>query len=108
MAAVRSTVNHEAASDIDGGDVIVQGDLVTIAADDIASGAVGKVFTHGVFNVVKDVGASTGIAIGAKVYWDATNLVATDSDGAGANKQMGKATRAAADGDRFVRILLTP
>ena len=101
-------VNHVAASDIDGGDLVVQGDLVGIAASDIASGGTGRIWVMGIFNIVKATGAGTAISAGAKVYWDATNKFGTDSDGAGANKLIGKAVRAAEDGDRFVRTLLTP
>lgn len=101
-------VAHVAATDIDGGDVVIQGDLVGIAAGDIPSSETGALWVEGIFNIVKDTGVSTAISAGAKVYWDASNKVGTSDDGAGANKLMGKSVRAASDNDRHVRILLTP
>ena len=49
-------------------------------------------------------GASSGIAAGTKVYWDATNVVATTT--ASTNKYLGKTTKVAADGDATVRVRL--
>jgi len=105
---MKVAVNHRAAADVDGGDVVVQGDLVGVAASDIGNGDTGRIWVMGIFNIVKATGAGTAISAGAKVYWDATSKVGTDSDGAGANKLIGKAVRDAQDGDRFVRTLLTP
>ena len=51
-------------------------------------------------------GAGSGIAVGTKVYWDATNKVATAT--ASTNKYLGKTTKVAADGDATVRVRLTP
>jgi len=51
---------------------------------------------------VKEVGATTAIAVGALVYWDSTNqqatTVATD------NTLIGKCIKAAADSDATVRV----
>ncbi|MCL4742275.1 MAG: DUF2190 family protein [Phycisphaerales bacterium] len=99
-------INYTAPSDVDYGDVVVQGDLVGIATRDIKSGEVGRIALAGLFGVVKATGVGTAIAAGTKLYWDATNKVATADDGSGANKFMGVSTRAAQDGDRFVRVLM--
>ncbi len=46
-------------------------------------------------------------AVGAIAYWDDTNNVAVATDGAGANKQLGKVMNAAADADSIVRVRLS-
>lgn len=99
-------INYTAPSDIDYGDVVVQGDLVGIATRDIKSGEVGRIALAGLFGIVKDTGVSTGMTAGTKVYWDATAKFATASDGGGLNKLLGVSTRDADDGDRFVRVLM--
>lgn len=99
-------INYTAPSDIDYGDVVVQGDLVGIATRDIKSGEVGRIALAGLFGIVKATGVGTALAAGTKLYWDGTGKVATDDDGAGANKFMGVSTRAAQDDDRFVRVLM--
>ncbi|MBX3363933.1 MAG: DUF2190 family protein [Phycisphaeraceae bacterium] len=99
-------INYTAPSDIDYGDVVVQGDLVGIATRDIKSGEVGRIALAGLFGIVKDTGVGTAINAGTKVYWDANSKVATASDGGGLNKFLGVSTRDAQDGDRFVRVLM--
>ena len=61
----------------------------------------------GVFDVAKEGGGGVTFAVGANVYWDDTNNVAVATDGAGANKLMGKAVAAAADADTSVRVRLS-
>lgn len=104
--ATKLGVSHVAAADISIGDVIVQGELVGIAAGDIASGETGRLSLMGVFNIPKAIGGSTAITAGALVYWDATNKVGTTT--VGSNKLMGKSVRACGDNDRYVRVILTP
>jgi len=99
-------INYTAPSDIDYGDVVVQGDLVGIATRDIKSGEVGRIALAGLFGIVKDTGVSTGMTAGTKVYWDDTAKFATASDGGGLNKLLGVSTRDAQDDDRFVRVLM--
>jgi len=99
-------INYTAPSDIDYGDVVVQGDLVGIATRDIKSGEVGRIALAGLFGIVKDTGVGTAINAGTKVYWDDTSKFATASDGGGLNKFLGVSTRDAQDGDRFVRVLM--
>ncbi len=86
------------------GDVIVQGDLIGIATRPIPANTLGALCVEGLFDVPKTAGAGTGMAAGTKVYWDATNIVATPT--AGANKFLGKTTLATADIDTTVRVRL--
>ena len=60
--------------------------------------------TSGVFDVAKEGGVAVTFAVGDKVYWDDTNNFAVATDGAGANKLLGKAVAAAADADTSVRV----
>jgi succinyl-CoA synthetase alpha subunit len=56
--------------------VVVQEDLVGVAKLDIASGALGALAVTGVFDFPKTAGVGSGIAAGAKVYWDVADAVA--------------------------------
>lgn len=100
------SIDYTPGADISAGDVVVQGDLVGIAPIDCAAGLLGALAVAGVFNIDKATGAGTGIAVGAKVYWDAANKQATASDGGGANKYLGKTIAAAGDDDSKVRVRL--
>ena len=71
----RSTIRPTA--DVAAGDVVVQGDLVGVARTPIAANTPGSLAIEGVFDFPKATGAGSGIAVGTKVYWDATNKVAT-------------------------------
>jgi predicted RecA/RadA family phage recombinase len=99
-------VDYTPGSAVAAGDVVVQGDLVGVAKQPIAANALGALAVVGVFDFAKATGGSTGITAGTKVYWDATNKVATAT--AGSNKLIGKVTKTAADGDATVRVRLCP
>ena len=96
-----NSIDHTPGADVSAGDVVVQGDLIGIAA-----GTLGALAVTGVFDVSKATGADTAIAAGAKVYWDAGNGVATTDENAGANKYLGKTVAAAGDDDATVRVRL--
>lgn len=66
---------NSGASTIAYGDVIVGEDRVFVAAEEIAVGATGGVHAEGVFEFVTS--DTTAIAYGQKMYYDATNEVAT-------------------------------
>jgi predicted RecA/RadA family phage recombinase len=83
------------------GDVVVLGDLVTVAPVAIAANKLGAVAVEGVFELPK---ASGAISQGVIVYWDATNSNITTT--AGSNKRAGKAAYAQASGDTTVKVLL--
>ncbi len=100
-------VDYTPGSDVAAGDVVVQGDLVGVARTPIAANAPGSVAVTGVFDFPKATGASTGIAAGTKVYWDAADKQAKADDESGANKLLGKTVLAAADADATVRVRLS-
>ena len=100
-------IDYTPGSDVSAGDVIVQGDLVGIAKGDIAANKLGALAVEGVFDVAKASGGGVTFSAGALVYWDDTNDLAVATDGAGANKLLGKAVAAAADADATVRVRLS-
>ena len=102
-----NSIDYTPAGDVSAGDVVVQGDLIGVAKLDISANALGALAVIGVFDVAKEGGTGVTFAIGDKVYWDDTNKVAVATDGAGANKLMGKAVLAAADADTTVRVRLS-
>ena len=97
-------VDYTPGADVAAGDVVVQSDLVGIAKRDIKANELGALAVAGVFDVAKEGGVGVTFAIGDKVYWDDANNFAVATDGAGANKLMGKAVTAAADADASVLV----
>lgn len=87
------------------GDVVVQNDLVGVAVLDIAANALGALRVAGVFDCPKASGSA--INAGTNLYWDATNKLATTSDGGGTNKVLGKAVVTAASAATTARVRLT-
>lgn len=98
-------VDYTPSADVAAGDVVAVVDLVGVARSPIAANTAGSLAVDGVFDIAKATGAGSGIAAGTKVYWDATNKVATAT--VGTNKFLGKTTKAAADGDATVRVRLS-
>jgi predicted RecA/RadA family phage recombinase len=98
------SIDYTPGADVAAGDVVVQSELVGVAVRPIAANELGALAVAGVFDVAKAGGAGVTFAIGNKVYWDDTNNYAVATDGAGANKLMGKAVVAAADADTSVRV----
>ena len=94
-------------ADVAPGDVVVQGDLIGIAKVGIPTGALGALAVVGVFDVAKASGAAVTFLAGDQVYWDDAAKLAVTTDGAGANKLLGKAVAAAADEDATVRVRLS-
>ncbi len=86
-------IDYTPSADVAAGDVVVQGDLVGVARTPIPAGTPGSLATE--------------FAAGAKVYWDAANKLAVTTDGAGANKLVGKAVRAAGAGATVIRVRLS-
>ena len=99
-----NSIDYTPGANVSAGDVVVQNDLVGIAKLDIVANTLGALAVTGVFDVPKATGAGSGIAAGAKVYWNATAQQATTT--ASGNKYLGKTVRAAADGDATVRVRL--
>jgi predicted RecA/RadA family phage recombinase len=101
-----NVIDYTPSADVAAGDVVVQGDLVGIARTPIAANAPGSLAIEGLFDFPKATGAGSGIAVGTKVYWDATDKQATAT--ADTNKYLGKTAKTAADGDATVRVRLIP
>jgi predicted RecA/RadA family phage recombinase len=100
-------IDYTPGADVAVGDVVVQSELVGVAKQAIAASSLGALSVKGVFDFAKATGASTAIAVGAKVYWDATNKVATTDDATGTNKLIGKVVLAAGDDDETVRVRMS-
>ena len=101
-----NSIDHTLDTAITAGDVVVQGDLIGIAQVDCVADQLGALAVSGVFDIDKATGEATAIAVGTKVYWDATNKQATADDNSGANKYLGKTIAAAGDDDAKVRVRL--
>jgi len=104
-------IDYTPVAAVTAGDVIVTGDTVGIATNDIAANVLGSLTVSGVFKVPKATGA---IAKDAKVYWDAdgspnvgTALSGAATSTAMGNTRMGTATALAASGDTYVLVRLT-
>lgn len=97
------SIDYMPTTDVAAGDVVVQGDLVGIATQDIPANTLGALKVEGVFDIVKQSG--TAINAGTLVYWDATNQVATPT--ATGNKLIGKCIKAAAAADTTVRVKIS-
>ena len=100
-------IDYTPEADVAAGEVVVQSDLVGIAKLDIKADVLGALAVSGVFDVAKEGGAGVTFAVGDKIYWDDGNDVAVATDGAGANKLLGKAVAAAADADTTVLVRLS-
>lgn len=97
-------IDYTPSSAVKAGDVVVLGDLVTVADNDIAANAKGAVAVSGVYIFPKDTGSAEALAVGTKVYWDANNEVITAT--ASTHKQAGYVVEAAAASDATVKVLL--
>ncbi len=100
-------IDYTPGADVAAGDVVVESDLVGITKLDIKANELGSLAVSGVFDIAKEGGVGVTFAIGDKVYWDDGNDFAVATDGAGANKLIGKAVAAAADADTTVRVRLS-
>ncbi len=89
------------------GDVVVRNDLVGVVVRPVAAGEIGALVVDGIFDFAKEAGGGVAFGVGEIAYWDDTNNVAVATNGAGANKQIGKVVKAAADADSTVRVRLS-
>jgi len=99
-----SYIDYTPDSDVSAGDVVVQEDLVGVATSDIDSGVKDALRVDGVFAFPKASDTSSALSAGTKVYWDAENEQATDTEGE--NKYLGKVTNDAAASDTTVWVRL--
>ncbi len=97
-------IDYTPGADVAAGQVVVQGDMVGVAKTPIAANTLGSLAVAGVFDFAKEAGGGVTFAVGALAYWDDANNVAVTTDGAGANKLIGKCVAAAADGDASVHV----
>lgn len=95
------SINYTPAAAVAAGEVIVQGDLIGIAAEAIAASKLGSLKTRGHFEMAK---AAVDMLAGHDIYWDEDNNVVTTT--AGGNLYFGKTTAAAAAADATVAALL--
>lgn len=93
-------------TDVAAGSVVVQGELVGVAALDIRAGMFGSLTVSGVFAFPKPVSGGVTFSAGVKVYWDEAAGAATEDPNGGVNKYLGKTTAAAANSDAAVRVRL--
>ena len=100
------SVDYTPGSAVSAGDVVVQGELVGVAALDIAADALGALCIEGLFLWPKDVGSGDAITAGQRLYWDATNEIVTGT--AGSNKGRIFAIEAAAAAIATVKAVLMP
>ena len=98
-------VDYTPGADVAVGQVVVQGDLVGVAKQAIIANTLGSLAVTGVYDFAKATGGGSAIAVGAIVYWDDTNNVATTTSAG--NKKIGTAIRAAADADTTVRVRMS-
>jgi predicted RecA/RadA family phage recombinase len=99
-----NAIDYTPGAAVAAGDVVVQSELVGVAKTPIAANALGALAVSGVFDFAKEAGGGVTFAAGALAYWDDANDLAVTTDGAGANKLIGKCIAAAADGDALVRV----
>jgi predicted RecA/RadA family phage recombinase len=97
-------IDYTPVAAVTAGDVVVIGSIVGVAKSDIAAAALGALAIEGVFLMPKTAGSSSAIAVGSKVYWDATNEVVTTT--ASTHKVAGYTVLAATDDDTTVRVKL--
>ena len=99
-------IDHTPATNLIAGQVVVQGELVTVSPRATAAGEKTALVTCGLYDFPKLTGAGTEIPAGSKVYWEEVNQVARPEDASGANKYIGKTVTLAGDDDAVVRTRL--
>lgn len=98
-------LDYTAPADVEAGGVVIQGSLVGVANQPIASGATGAIATEGVFEVTKLSGSSGAVfSAGADVYWNATSSYAQGS--ASGLTKIGVAVANVTSGGETVRVKL--
>ena len=100
---VGDSVTVVAAANATSGNIVVMGQMFGVATHTALTGADLTLKLGGVFDFVKLNAASTSIAVGANVYWDATNAVATPTN---SFTRIGVATAAATNVATTVRVRL--
>ena len=97
------TIDVPAPAAIASGDLVVVGSLFGVAYADADVGAYVELATEGVFNLPKT--SEQAWTVGAKVYWDGANKVATTV--ASGNTLIGHAVEPAANPSAFGTVRLS-
>ena len=101
-------VDHTPVGALASGDVVVQGDLVGVVVRPLAAGELGALVVDGVFDFAKEARRRRDLRGRRR---SRTGTTPTTSPWPpmvrGANKQLGKVVRAAADADTTVRVRLS-
>ena len=105
--AAGEVIDYTPSSAVDAGAVVVQGELVGVAIQDIAADTLGSLRVAGILNFPKASGVGTAITAGASVYWDVGDSVAQEDDESGANKLIGKVVEAVSDDDTYVFVRMS-
>lgn len=104
-----NSIDYTPSSAVTGGDVVLVGNIVGVATDDIAASALGSLSVRGLKYVPKTTAAWV---VGLPVYWNATGDPDSGSAGTGAANQlgvglsMGIAALVAASGDDRGYVLM--
>lgn len=102
-----AALDYTPGADTPAGTIVVQSEMVGVTRVDLKAGQLGSLAVSGVFEFPKALGAGSAIPIGTLTYWDAGAQVATKNAAAGANKLIGKCTKATVDADTVVRVRLS-
>lgn len=102
-----TAIDYAPQIEVPAGAVVVQNDLVGITTRKILASQQGALAVTGVFEFPKATGAGTALDVGIPVYWDVAEQVAKGVSEAGANKLLGKSTRAASDNDTTIRVRMS-
>ncbi|MDR1922803.1 MAG: DUF2190 family protein [Planctomycetaceae bacterium] len=94
-------ISYTPTENTEAGTVVIVGDIVGITRLDIPANESGTISLVGIYEIEKATGA---IALGTKVYWDATAKKATAT--VATNTQIGVAVQAAESADAFVQVRL--
>ncbi len=101
------TVPVTAPAAVTSGAGLLIGSLFGVAKSTVASGASVEIVTRGAFTMPRTTGASTAWAVGDRLYWDNATGLVTKNAASGANKLIGVAIAATADGDATGQVHLT-
>ncbi|SEO04143.1 Predicted phage recombinase, RecA/RadA family [Paracoccus alcaliphilus] len=97
-----NTLTIPAPAGVLSGDVVIAGEIVGIAQGDAGAGEPCDVTTVGVWELPKV--AADAVTVGAPIYWDADDSLATTT--AAGNTRLGTAVEAAASGAATVKVRL--
>lgn len=100
------SIDYTPSSAVTAGDVVVQGELVGVAKQDIAANTLGALAVDGVFEFPKPTGAGTDATVGTLMYWDVADGNAQETADTGTNKLIGKLVKACSTTDTTCRIRL--